>query len=75
MSDNIGMSIDKFNARHSDIELKTIFLSKKKLANGNVENEYKYSGTCHFFYEYNPLTTIIVSWRFTGRKEHCGIAL
>lgn len=41
------------------------------LPNGNMENEYKYRGTCRYFFEYDPETRVIVRWRFTGDKKDC----
>ena len=43
----------------------------KPLANGNSEEEWKSYGSCRYFYEYVPVTGIIVSWRFEGSKTDC----
>jgi hypothetical protein len=44
----------------------------RKLPNGNWELENDlYQGACRIFYEYNPVTRIVVSWRYEGSDENC----
>jgi len=50
------------------------YVGSKTLQNGNVENEYKLLGACRYFFEINPASKIIVSWRFEGGKKDCAIA-
>lgn len=46
--------------------------SVEKLNNGNMEEGYAVrKGKCRFYYEYNPATGIIVSWRFEGGEKEC----
>ena len=62
----LGKSID-----NSSSFLTHGLVSSKKLYNGNIENKYRSHGTCHYYFEYDPKTKIIIGWRFTGKKEHC----
>jgi hypothetical protein len=48
-------------------------LVSRKLSNGNIENEYRYRGTCRYFYEFDPSTKIILRWRFEGSESDCEI--
>ncbi len=48
-------------------------VSSRTLANGNIENEYRYQGACLYFYEFDPATTVIVRWRFEGPQSDCRI--
>ena len=51
-----------------------LLMESKILENGNVENKYRYRiRTCRTFFEYNPETRIIVSWRFEGEENDCYI--
>lgn len=43
------------------------------LENGNVENEYRYRGSCRYFYEIDPKTRLIVGFRFVGSEADCAI--
>ena len=58
-------------------------ISKKFLANGNIENEYGYAtsfvispdgkgGTfhCHYFFEYQPQSGLIVKFRFEETSKY-----
>lgn len=47
------------------------FQGSQKLPNGNIENKYRYTRTCRYFFEYDPETMEIVSWRFEGEKDDC----
>jgi hypothetical protein len=71
MNDKIGRSID------SPPELTGInpqqLLSSSILTNGNMENGYEFRGTCRYFFEINPQTRKIVSWRFEGAERDCSI--
>lgn len=54
------------------------FLGRKLLPNGNVEigwihgwgSRYR-KGECRVYYEYNPATNIVISWRFEGSETDC----
>lgn len=48
-------------------------IGHQTLPNGNVENAYRFRGTCRYFYEINPKTRIIVGWRFEGSERDCEI--
>lgn len=46
------------------------------LPNGNLEDKYdgrfwKNSGSCWVYYEYDPKTKIITSWRYEGSDADC----
>jgi hypothetical protein len=43
------------------------------MLNGNIENEYRFRGTCRYFYEIEPKTGRIVGWRFEGSERDCEI--
>ncbi len=43
----------------------------KVLPNGNIENKYKYRGTCFYIYEIDPKTRKIVGARFEGSEKDC----
>lgn len=49
------------------------YIGSKVLQNGNTENEYQFHGSCHYFFEYDPETRIIVGWRFEGSERDCEI--
>jgi hypothetical protein len=72
MESNVGSSIDK--PREPGVALPRYLLGSKTLLNGNIENEYRDRGTCRYYFEYNPLTRIIVNWRFEGSEKDCVIA-
>jgi len=48
-------------------------IKKEVLPNGNFENEYHFRRTCRYFFEYEPSTLTIVSWRYEGEKSDCHI--
>lgn len=70
MSDNIGRDIDSPN---TDWVRPDRYVGNKVLPNGNTENEYKFRGTCRYFFEIDPKTRIIVGWRFEGNERDCEI--
>jgi hypothetical protein len=47
--------------------------NSKTLFNGNIENQYRYRGTCRYFFEVDPKTRKIVGWRFEGSERDCEI--
>ncbi len=66
---SVGKSIDdqlRLNNAYPDR-----LIASKTLGNGNVENEYRWYGDCRYFYEFNPGTRVIVSWRFEGSQSEC----
>jgi hypothetical protein len=71
MEHNIGSTIDSPNVAGS-AETKSL-LASKALPNGNIENEYKYRGTCRTFFEYEKKSKIIVSWHYQGSEKDCVI--
>lgn len=48
-------------------------IDSKILANGNIENKYKYRGTCVYYFEIDPKTRKIVSFRFEGKETDCEV--
>lgn len=66
---NVGTTIDKPALGESTNPRG--LLESKRLPNGNIENKYKRRGTCRVFYEFDPDTRIIVSWRFEGKTSDC----
>ncbi len=69
MADSVGRSLDSANWSKAYIKPTTV----RSVLNGNVENEYKWRGTCRYFIEFDPRTRIIVRWRFTGSEEDCTV--
>jgi len=67
----IGNNIDE--VPYYQIPHREDLINSKKLPNGNIENKYKYRGTCRYFYEINPETRKIVSSRFEGDDKDCSI--
>lgn len=65
----IGESISKAPDYSWRNEKKVV--KSKLLPNGNIENEYKYRGSCQYFFEINPKTGIIASARFEGQESDC----
>lgn len=49
------------------------FISSNALLNGNMENGYRYRGSCVYYFEINPNTRKIVGWRYTGTERDCSI--
>lgn len=67
----IGKSIEKvipqFAAVNRDL------LNITELDNGNVEYKFFEGRTCRTVFEVNPITQIIVDFRFEGNEEDCFI--
>ena len=61
----VGKSIQdrRRNSGHS--------LGVKQLPSGNMEEEWVWGSKCRKFFEYDPKTNIIVSWRFEGSTTEC----
>ena len=47
------------------------YTNSRFLPNGNVEYGFRARGTCRVYYEVDPKTRIIVSWRWEGLRKHC----
>ena len=70
MTNDVGQSIDDPQTwARSDR-----YIASKTLQNGNIENEYKFRGTCRYFFEFNPESRLVVNWRFEGSVRDCVIA-
>lgn len=67
----IGERIDK--ERPFRIPFNEDLVGTKMLPNGNIENKYKYRGTCRYYYEINPKSKLIVGARFEGNEADCVI--
>ncbi len=65
----VGENID--DVPPFQIPHKEDLIGSKILSNGNIENEYKFRGTCRYFYEINPKSRKIVSTRFEGKETDC----
>lgn len=70
IDDSVGKKID--DPRTNWVDRRSLVQSKR-LPNGNIENKYRWRGTCRYYYEFDPKTRIIVSWRYEGSKEDCEI--
>jgi hypothetical protein len=46
-------------------------IDSKVLPNGNIENKYKYQGSCVYYFEVDPKTRKIVGTRFEGSEKDC----
>jgi len=44
-------------------------VQSRKLPNGNIENEYRWRGSCRYFFEVEAVTRIIVNWRLQGEQD------
>ena len=71
LNSQIGKNIDE--VPYYQIPHREDMINSKNLPNGNIENEYKYRGTCRYFYEINPVTHKIVGARFEGNDKDCSI--
>ena len=71
MGMNVGASIDNRGLR--GVVEPRILLESKHLPNGNMENKYQGRRTCRMFFEFEPETRVIVSWRFEGKTSDCRI--
>ncbi|MHB8474524.1 MAG: hypothetical protein ACYDC8_17065 [Gammaproteobacteria bacterium] len=69
MNYNIGRNIDDPSTNWVRSEN---LVGSKYLPNGNIEYEYRDRGACRYFFEVNPKTRIIISWRLKG-EEDCKI--
>jgi hypothetical protein len=49
------------------------FIKKEALPSGNMESEYKFRGTCRYFFEYEPSSLLIVGWHYEGKESDCEI--
>ena len=72
LRDNIGDNVD--NIPPYALGRITALIDSKVLPNGNIENKYKYGGTCIYFFEIDPKTRIIVGVRFEGKERDCVVA-
>ena len=43
------------------------------LPGGKVEREYRLYGECKYFFEIDPATKIVASWRYEGSEKDCAI--
>lgn len=68
MSHNVGKSIDDPN---TNWVIPKYLIDSKTLPNGNIENGYRFRGTCRYFFEFDPNTRRIVGWRFEGSEGDC----
>lgn len=48
-------------------------MSSNILSNGHLENGYRFSDACVYYFEINPDTRKILSWRYMGSEEDCSI--
>lgn len=71
MASNVGSLID--NPREPGVALDKYLLGSRILPNGNIENEYQDRGSCHYFFEFDPKTRIIIGWRFEGSERDCAV--
>jgi hypothetical protein len=62
----IGTSIEKYSWYRASERL-----SERRLANGNMEYKYPYSGGCVVVIQVNPSTNIMMSFGWEGEKAHC----
>lgn len=48
-------------------------MSSNILSNGHMENGYRFSDACVYYFEIDPNTRKILSWRYMGSEEDCAI--
>ena len=48
-------------------------IGKIKLTNRNIEYYYSLSQECHYYFEVDPRTDVIIKWRFEGNEHDCQI--
>jgi len=52
-------------------------IGSRTLPNGHTETEFQPStigsGGCRVFYEIDPVTNVIVNWRFEGTEQDCAV--
>lgn len=65
----IGKSIDEIPPYWWPYEEDLI--GTQVLQNGNIENKYKYRGTCVYIYEVDPKTRKVVGASFEGKESDC----
>ena len=68
----IGKSVD--NAPDYSWRSKKGLLDAKVLPNGNIEQKYRYQGTCIYYFEIDPKTRLIVGARFEDSEGDCVVA-
>jgi len=71
MENNIGKNINDPTANWVGDRY---FVNSKQLSNGNIENQYFFWKTCKYYFEIDPVTLIILNWRFEGDKRDCRIS-
>jgi hypothetical protein len=72
MGKNVGKNIDDPNLRWRRPDR---FIEQRTLPNGNVEETYQLRGSCRYFFEIDPNSKKVVSWRSEGSKNDCEIPL
>lgn len=65
----VGKSIE--NAPSYSWRHEKDLIAAKSLPNGNIENKYRYRGSCVYFFEIDPKTRTIVGARFEGKETDC----
>lgn len=70
MQNNVGKALDDPTTNWIRPE---VLVATKELANGNFENEYRFRGTCRYFFEYERQSRRIVAWRSEGNAQDCAI--
>ena len=71
MQRNVGKSIYDPSAYKN--YYRDTFVTKKKLTNGNIEEEYESVKNCQVFFEIDNSTKKIVRWRYEGTEQDCSI--
>lgn len=68
---NLGKSIDDPS---SDVaRYPQLLVDSKLLPNGDIENQYRWRGSCRYYFEIDQQTHKIVGWRFEGSERDCEI--
>jgi hypothetical protein len=70
MNANIGKRIDDPRTQWINA---SVLVASRELRNGNVENEYRWRDTCHYFFEYEKTSKRILAWRYSGDEKDCAI--
>jgi len=71
MQSKVGKNRYSDTAQH--VLVQKLLLGSSNLPNGNIELEFKFIKSCHYFFEINPTDDIIVDWHYMGNDEDCGI--
>lgn len=70
MSRNVGKKIGDPTTKWMN---ERVLMRSRELPNGQIEYQYRFRGTCRYYFEVDSKTSVIVGWRFEGTEEDCAI--